>query len=336
MRHQPVTRSQTTRRKLLLAGSAAAATLGLPRWAHAQAWTPSKPIRLVVPFAPGGSSEIVARAVAAELGPALGGSMFVENKPGGAGTIAMVDVKNAPPDGHTLVLGHIGTLAVNPFAMARQPYNVNADFSPITLLARVPNALAVNASLPVKNLAEFLALARSKPGQINYGSAGNGSAGHLVMEYFKMVSNTFLIHIPYRGTGPMLQDVLAGRVEATFNGFPPLSAHIKAGKLRALAVGTSKRLQSQPDVPTLQESGFKDFESSQWYGLMGPAKMPPAILQRISEQTIKVLASSAVLQRLQADDATAGGGSPADFAKFITAEQNRWKVVVARAKIVVE
>jgi tripartite-type tricarboxylate transporter receptor subunit TctC len=326
---------QAMRRQLLLAGSAAA-VLGLPRWAQAQAWTPTKPIRLVVPFAPGGSSEIVARAVAAELGPALGGSMFVENKPGGAGTIAMVDVKNAAPDGHTLILGHIGTLAVNPFAMARQPYNVNTDFSPITLLAKVPNALAVSASLPVKNLAEFLALARSKPGQINYGSAGNGSAGHLVMEYFKMVSNTFLIHIPYRGTGPMLQDVLAGRVEATFNGFPPLVPHIKAGKLRALAVGTHKRLQSQPDVPTLHESGFKDFESSQWYGLMGPAKMPPAILQRISEQTNKVLASSAVLQRLQQDDATAGGGSPADFTKFITGEQNRWKVVVARAKIVVE
>jgi tripartite-type tricarboxylate transporter receptor subunit TctC len=312
-----------------------AASLGLPGMARA-AWNPVKPIRLVVPFAPGGSSEIVARAVAAELTTALGQSVFVENKPGGAGTIAMTDVKNSAPDGHTLILGHIGTLAVNPFAMDRQPYDVNKDFTPLTLLARVPNALAVHPSLPVKDMKEFIAYVRSKPGQVNYGSAGNGSAGHLVMEYFKMVSNTFLIHIPYRGTGPMLQDVLAGRVECTFNGLPPLSPHIKAGKLRPLAIGTARRLTSQPDVPTVAELGFKDFESSQWYGLMGPAGMPADVVGRLSAETNKVLRSSGVLQRLAQDDATAGGGTPAEFTAFIRKEQDRWKQVVARAKIKVE
>lgn len=323
------------RRDLLAHTGAAAAVLALPSLGHA-AWNPSKPIRFVVPFAPGGSSEIVARAVAAELTTALGQSVFVENKPGGAGTIAMTDVKNAPPDGHTLILGHIGTLAVNPFAMERQPYDVNKDFTPLVLLARVPNALAVHPSLPVKDMKDFIAYVRSKPGQVNYGSAGNGSAGHLVMEYFKMVSNTFLIHIPYRGTGPMLQDVLAGRVECTFNGLPPLSAHIKAGKLRPLAIGTAKRLPSQPDVPTVAELGFKDFESSQWYGMMGPANMPPDVSARLVAETNKVLRSSAVLQRLSQDDATAGGGTGAEFTSFIRKEQDRWKQVVARAKIKVE
>lgn len=323
------------RRHLLAHTSAAAAALALPSLGHAS-WNPSKPIRFVVPFAPGGSSEIVARAVAAELTTALGQSVFVENKPGGAGTIAMTDVKNAAPDGHTLILGHIGTLAVNPFAMERQPYDVNKDFTPLVLLARVPNALAVHPSLPVKDMKDFVAYVRGKPGQVNYGSAGNGSAGHLVMEYFKMVSSTFLIHIPYRGTGPMLQDVLAGRVECTFNGLPPLSAHIKAGKLRPLAIGTAKRLPSQPDVPTVAELGYKDFESSQWYGLMGPANMPPEVSARLVAETNKVLRSSGVLQRLSQDDATAGGGSAADFTAFIRKEQDRWKQVVARAKIKVE
>lgn len=197
-----------SRRDVLQAGVAALAAL--PLAARAQAAWPSKPVRLVVPFAPGGSSEIVARAVAAEMAKTLGQNVFVENKPGAAGNIAMQEVANST-DEHTIILGHIGTLAVNPYIFPKLPYDANRGFAPITLVSKVPSLYVVHPDLPVKNIKEFVALAKAKPGQLNYGSAGNGSAGHLAMEYLKMVSNTFMLHVPYRGTGPMLTDLMAGR-----------------------------------------------------------------------------------------------------------------------------
>ncbi|HQD82103.1 MAG TPA: tripartite tricarboxylate transporter substrate binding protein, partial [Quisquiliibacterium sp.] len=212
---------------------------------------PSRPIRIVVPFAPGGSSEIVARSVAAEMSKTIGANVIVENKPGGAGTIAMSEVAKAAPDGHTLILGHVGTLAVNPYAMSRQPYDVNRDFVPVVLLARVPNIFVVHASVPANNLKEFVALAKAKPGALNYGSAGNGSAGHLAMEYLKLVTGTHIVHIPYRGTGPQLQDLLAGRTEASSAGTPPLLPHVRDGRLKAIAVGMSERIAALPDVGTV-------------------------------------------------------------------------------------
>ena len=213
-----------SRRQILTAGAASAASCMLPpAWAQA-AW-PNKPLRLVVPFAPGGSSEIVARAVASEMAKTIGQNVFVENKPGAAGNIAMQEVANST-DGHTLILGHIGTLAVNPFIFPKLPYDVERDFVPITLVSKVPSLYVVHPDLPVKNLKEFVAYLKSKPGQLNYGSAGNGSAGHLAFEYLKMVSETFMLHVPYRGTGPMLTDLMAGRLQAASVGAPhccPLS-----------------------------------------------------------------------------------------------------------------
>jgi tripartite-type tricarboxylate transporter receptor subunit TctC len=296
------------------------------------AW-PSKPIRLVVPFAPGGTSEIVARSVAVELTKQLGQSVFVENKPGGAGVVAMQDVAKSAPDGHTLILGHVGTLAVNPYMLKNQPYDVNKDFMPVTLLAKVPNVFVIHTDVPAKDFKEFVAYAKANPGKLNYGSAGNASAGHLAMEYLKLVTGMYITHIPYRGTGPQLTDLLTGRTQASSAGLPALSAHIKSGKLRAIAVGTQQRVSHLPDVPTVAEMGYKNFETSQWYGLLAPAGTPSDIVKRIQEECLKALKSSAVTERFASDNAVGGGGSSADFAKFIAGEQNIWKDIVQRAQI---
>ena len=319
------------RRRLLAAGGASVASLAWPT-AHAQTAWPSKPIRLVVPFAPGGSSEIVARAVASEMAKTIGQNVFVENKPGAAGNIAMQEVMNST-DEHTLVLGHIGTLAVNPYIFPKLPYDPNRDFAPITLLAKVPSLYVVHPDLPVKNLAEFVAYAKSKPGQLNYGSAGNGSAGHLAFEYLKMVSNTFVLHVPYRGTGPMLTDLMAGRLQAASVGAPALLAFIKAGKLRCIATGTTQRLPQLPDVPTVAEQGFKGFEMTQWYGLMAPRKWPAPALAKLEAEAMKAAQGSVVKEKLSHETALAVGGTAKEFDAFIRAEQARWKPVIERAQI---
>jgi tripartite-type tricarboxylate transporter receptor subunit TctC len=309
-------------------GAVGLATSGLSL-AQNSPW-PNRPLRLVVPFAPGGSSEIVARAVAAEMKGFTQG-VFVENKPGAAGNIAMQEVAHST-DEHTLVLGHIGTLAVNPYIFERLPYQLK-DFVPITLLSKVPSLYVVHPDVPVKDLKGFIAYAKSKPGQLNYGSAGNGSAGHLAFEYLKMVSETFMLHVPYRGTGPMLTDLMAGRLQAAAVGASALMPFIKAGKLRCLATGSAQRLPALPDVPTVAELGFKGFEMTQWYGLLAPATWSPAALDKLSVEAIKAARSKAVFDKLGADAALAVGNSSAEFASFIQTEQARWKPVIARAHI---
>ena len=319
-------------RRQWLAHTSAAALATTPFLAQAQSAWPSKPLRLVVPFAPGGSSEIVARAVAGEMAKTIGQNVFVENKPGAAGNIAMQEVANST-DEHTLILGHIGTLAVNPYIFAKLPYDAAKDFAPITLVSKVPSLYVVHPDLPVKNLKEFVAYAKSKPGQLNYGSAGNGSAGHLAMEYLKMVTETFMLHVPYRGTGPMLTDLLSGRLQASSVGAPALLQFIKTGKLRCIATGTTTRLPQLPDVPTVAEQGYKGFEMTQWYGLMAPSKWPKANLAKLEAEAIKATRSNAVKERLAADTALAVGNTAAEFDAFIKAEQARWKPVIARAQI---
>lgn len=313
-----------------------ALALALPLMAAAQTY-PSKPIRFVVPFAPGGSSEIIARSVAQELTTQLGQAVYVENKAGGAGTIAMTDVKNSPPDGYTIILGHVGSLAVNPYAMKNHPYDVNKDFIPVALLARVPNLFVVNAdNVPAKDFKEFIALAKAKPGVLNYGSAGNGSAGHLAFEYLKMVTGTNVQHVPYKGTGPQLQDLLGGRIEASSAGAPALMAHIKSGKLRPIAVGTPQRIPALPDTPTVAEMGYPGFETSQWYGVMVPAGTPREIVMKLNTEINKALRSSQVTQRYAADNAVAEIGTPEQFAAFIAKEQAKWREVVRKADIRIE
>ena len=319
------------RRSLLMAGTAAASSLWLPQ-ARAQAAWPAKPLRLVVPFAPGGSSEIVARAVAGEMAKTIGQNVFVDNKPGAAGNIAMQEVANSTDD-HTLILGHIGTLAINPYIFPKLPYDANRDFVPVTLVSKVPSLYVVHPDLPVKNLKEFIAYAKGQPGKLNYGSAGNGSAGHLAFEYLKLVSDTFVVHVPYRGTGPMLTDLMAGRLQAASVGAPALLPFIKAGKLRCIATGTAQRLPQLPDVPTVAEQGFKGFEMTQWYGLLAPSKWPKAHIAKLEAEAIKAARGSVVKEKLAQETALAVGNTGAEFDAFIKAEQARWKPVIARAEI---
>jgi tripartite-type tricarboxylate transporter receptor subunit TctC len=285
---------------LVLAASAAAAP--------AQQF-PTKPIRLVVPFAPGGSSSIVARSVAHEMEAKLGQPIVIDNKPGGAGNVAMQEVARAEPDGYTLIIGHIGTLAVNPYMFPSLPFDTNRDFAPVSLLAKVPNIFVVNADVPAKNLKEFAALAQSRPGQLYYASAGNGSAGHLAFEYLKLVMKIDIVHVPYKGTGPLLTE------------------------LRAIAVGTPVRIAALSEVPTVAEQGYPGFETSQWYGLMAPAKTPQAIVDRLAAEAAAAVKTPMVQERFAVDSALGVGSTPQEFAEFIKQEQARWSEVVRKAGI---
>ena len=323
--HTPLSRRQW------LAHSAAAGLSLSPLLAQSESW-PNKPLRLVVPFAPGGSSEIVARAVATEKAKGLGQNVFVDNKPGAAGNIAMQEVAGST-DEHTLVLGHIGTLAVNPYIFPKLPYDANKDFVPITLISKVPSLYVVHPDLPVKNLKEFVAYAKSKPGQLNYGSAGNGGSSHLVPEMFKSATGLFMVHIPYRGSAPAFTDLMAGQVQFMAESIPQAAQYHKQGKVRALAVTSRERNPALPDIPTVAEMGFKDFETSQWYGILAPAGTPPEIVKRLQEESYKALKSSAVTERFATDNAVGGGGPSSEYAAFIKNEQRIWSDIVKRAGI---
>jgi len=293
---------------------------------------PSKPIRFVVPFAPGGSSEIVARATATELARLLGQNVYVDNKPGGAGNVAMGEVARSD-DQHTLILGHIGTLAVNPFIFDKLPYDPIRDFKPISLLTKVPSLYVVHPEVPAKNMKEFVALAKAKPGQLNYGSAGNGSAGHLAFEYLKMVTDIFIVHVPYKGTGPQLTDLLAGRLQAAAVGAPAVLQFIRAGKLRCIATGSAQRIAQLPDVATVAEQGWPRFEMTQWYGLLAPASLAQPAVDKLAVAAARAVREPAALERLQGDAAIPVGSTPAEFAAFIASERERWKPVLLRAKV---
>ena len=327
-----MTAPRLDRRGALRLAAAAALASGLPTIARAADTWPTKPIRFVVPFAPGGSSEIVARSTAAELGKLLGTSVYVDNKPGGAGNVAMAEVARAD-DQHTVILGHIGTLAVNPFIFDKLPYDPIKDFKPISLLAKVPSLYVVHPDVPAKDLKEFVALAKAKPGQLNYGSAGNGSAGHLAFEYLKIATGIFVVHVPYRGTGPQLTDLLAGRLQAASVGAPAIIQFIKAGKLRCIATGTSQRIPQLPDVPTVAEQGWPKFEMTQWYGLLAPATLASANVDKLAAAAARAVREPAALERLNGDAAIAVGSTPAEFAAFIASERERWQPVLARAKV---
>lgn len=305
--------------------------------ANAQYPQPGKAIRLVVPFAPGGSSEIISRAFALEMSKIMGANIYVENKAGAAGNIAMQDVKGAPADGYTLILGHVGTLAVNPAMFAKLPYDPEKDFIPVTMLVKVPNLVVVNPEkVAAKTLKEYIDSAKGKPNVINYGSAGNGSSGHLAMEYLNMVAGIDTQHVPYKGTGPMLSDLMGGRLESTFTGAPPLLQHVKTGKLRALAVGSLKRTSVLPDVPTVAESGYPGFETSQWYGLMVPAGTPKEVVDKLHQAAVAAGKTAAVGERLQAETAEIITSAPKEFTDFIKVEAKRWGDVVKKANIKAE
>jgi tripartite-type tricarboxylate transporter receptor subunit TctC len=323
-----------THRRILLA--ACALTLLAASAAHAQPAFPSRPLRIIVPFTPGGSSDVLARAIGVEIGKTLGQPVVIDNVPGAGGSLGAERAAKAAPDGYTLLMGHIGTLAVNPSLYPKLPYDPQKSFAPVAWVARVPNVLVVNVSVPARNLQELVSLAKAKPGSLAYGSGGNGSAAHTTMEYLKMQTGTSFLHIPYRGTAPSVNDLVAGQVQAGFTGIPALLPHIRSGKLRALAVSSPKRLALLPDVPTVAETGVpgtKGFEADQWYGLVAPAGTPADVVALLNQHVNKALASEEVRARLAAEGAEATPATPQVFAGLIAAEIPRWRKVVQGAAI---
>lgn len=319
-----------------LAAAAVTALIASAPFSQAHAAWPERPIRLLVPYGPGGSSDVVARAVAAEMSRDLGQQVIVENKGGGQGTIATTEVARANADGYTLILGHVGTLAVNPTMMPKLNYDARRDFAPIVLLAKLPMVFAVGGKVPAKTLPEFVQLAKSKPGELNYGSAGSGSAGHLAFEMLKTAAGIDVLHVPYKGTGAQVNDLLAGNIDAAAAGTPGLLPHAQAGSIRIIAVGSEKRLSVLPDVPTVAEQGYPGFESSQWFGLLAPAGTPAAVIERLHQAGVKALATDAVRTRLAHDASEPSGAGPVEFAAFIDAEEKRWGKVVKDARLSIE
>jgi len=289
---------------------------------------PSKPVRLVAPFPPGGSTDLLARIVAQKLTEAWGQQVIVENRGGAGGTIGVDYAARSAPDGYTIVMGHIGTFGVNPTLYPRLPYDAIKDFAPITLLAMVPNGLAVHPSLPIRSVKELLAIARARPGQLSYGSGGNGSAAHLAVEYFRLLAKIDLLHIPYKGTGPAIVDLISGQTTMMITGMPALMPHVKTGRLRLLAVGTAKRLSIMPELPTIAEAGVPGYEATQWYGILAPAATPRDIITKLNTEIVKVLRRADVKERLAADGAVTVGNTPEQFGAHIKAEIARWAPVV--------
>jgi len=317
--------------RLVVHGAAAAifALSALP--AGAQAF-PSKPVRFVVPF-PGGFSDLLARLVGAKLGGTFGQPVVVENKPGASGQIGAQDVARAPADGHTLFMGHIGTHAINPHLFAKLAYDPEKDFVPVTLLVTVPNLLVVHPSVPAQTVQELVAYARKNPGRLSYASPGNGTSGHLAAELFKSLAKAFIVHIPYRGAAPALQDVIGGQAQLIFDTLAQSYPQAKAGKVRALAVTSLKRQASAPEVPTMDEAGFADWETGPWFGVMVRSGTPDAVVRRLHVELVKALSAPDVGEKLAAQGATPVGNSPEEFAAFIRAESARWGKVVKDAGI---
>lgn len=318
-----------TRRRLLLA-AAALCTLSCAQ--AADRW-PTKPIHLIVPFPPGGSADILGRAIGQKLNETLGQPVVIDNVPGAGGSLGADKASKASPDGYTLLMAHIGNLAVAPAIYPKLPYDPVKSFTPVAWVASVPNVLAVHPSVPARTLQELIALAKAKPGQLNYGTGGNGSAAHLATEYLKLQSNTFMVHVPYRGTAPAVTDLISGQLQLTFTGAPVLLPFIKSGQLRALAVSSSTRLETLPDVPTVAESGYKGFEADQWYGVVAPAGTPRDIVLKLNAQINQALASPELKNRLQAEGAIARPATPEAFGALIVREIERWKPVVKAGNI---
>ncbi|HYJ98611.1 MAG TPA: tripartite tricarboxylate transporter substrate binding protein [Burkholderiaceae bacterium] len=301
---------------------------------RAQAW-PARPVRIVVPFAAGGTTDIIARALAPDLQRAFNQPFVVDNKPGAGGNTGATEVAKAPPDGYTLLMGTVGTHAINAALYPKMPFDHVKDFAPITLCAAVPNVLVLNPAFAQKHKIEtvpdLIKAATANPGRFNVASSGNGTSIHLSAELFKSMTGTFMLHLPYRGSGPALIDLMGGNCDLMFDNLPSSLPHIKAGKLKALAVTSGVRSAAMPELPTLAEAGgapLKGFEASSWFGLLAPAGTPGDVVARVQQEVAKSLASAAVKERLVSQGAIPGGITPPEFARFIDAETKKWAQVV--------
>jgi len=299
--------------------------------AAAQPW-PSKPVRLVAPYAAGGPIDISARLLAARLQESLGQPVVVENRPGAGGNIGVDLIAKGPADGYNLVMSAIATLAINPSLYPSLPYDPLKDLRHVTLLVQVPNVLIVANDLPAKGVKELIALARERPGKLDFGSGSTGSTGHLAGEMFKMMTGTYMVHIPYKGAPPAVADLLAGRVHLMFDNLASALPNVKAGRLRALAVTTLKRSNALPDLPTLDEAGLKGFDMTTWWGVMGPAKLPPDVAQRLSAEILKALDSADVKERLRAMGMEGSPvRTPEQFSAFVAAEAKLYARLVKQS-----
>jgi tripartite-type tricarboxylate transporter receptor subunit TctC len=321
--------TSTGRRRILVSAAL------LPLSLRAQTAWPNKAIRIVVPFAAGGTTDILARALAPELQKALGQPVIVDNKPGAGGNTGAADVAKAAPDGHTLLMGTVGTHAINPALYAKMPYDHVKDFVPVTLVAGVPNVLVMNPVHAQQNgidsVPALIDFARKRPGKLNMASSGNGTSIHLAGELFKSMTGTFMLHLPYGGSGPALIDLISGNTDLMFDNLPSSLPHIKSGRLKALAVTSSVRSGALPDVPTVEEAGgpaLKGYEASSWFGLLAPAGTPMDIVNRVQAETAKALGSAAIKDRLQSQGAVPGGMTSTEFARHIAAETAKWAKVV--------
>jgi tripartite-type tricarboxylate transporter receptor subunit TctC len=305
-----------------------ASTIPLPAPAQSPAAYPSRPVRLVVPFPPGGPIDATGRAIAQRLSEAWGQSVVVDNRPGAGGNIGAELVAKSPADGYTILMGALSTHAVNPSLYAKMPYDAVKDFAPITLVAITPNVLVVNASLPVGSAQEFIAYARANSGRLAFGSGSNGSAGHLAGELFKVETGTDIVHVPYRGGAPAMQALLAGDTQFMFDNLANAMAQVKAGKVKALAVTTAKRSQLAPDLPTMAEAGLPGFDISTWFGLLAPAGTPKAVIAKLNAGVTQILNSPEMRERLTAQGAEPAPTSPDEFAAFIRSEIAKYARIV--------
>nr|WP_316641904.1 tripartite tricarboxylate transporter substrate binding protein [uncultured Roseateles sp.] len=321
------------RRHALITSAAALAAAPSSLWAQGP-W-PSKFVRIVVPFAAGGTTDLLARALAPELQRVFGQSFVVDNKPGAGGNLGAADVAKSAADGHTLLMGTVGTHAINHALYPKLPFDPVKDFVPVTLVAAVPNVLVMNPAKAqqygINSVADLIRYAKANPGKLNMASSGNGTSIHLAGELFKSMTGTFMLHFPYRGSGPALMDLMGGNTDLMFDNLPSALPQIKAGKLKAIALTSSKRSEALPGVPTIEEVGgpaLKGYEATSWFGLLAPAGTPMDIVNKLQQETAKALGSPALKERLLSQGAIPSGNTSAEFAALIAAETKKWAQVV--------
>ena len=322
------------RRSILKAAAGAATTLAVPQ-VFAQPW-PSGPIRIIVGFPPGGGTDALARVLSVKLTQMWNQQVIVENKAGVAGVLAADYVAQQASDGTTLLMAHINSHALAPSLQPKLSYSVERDFVPIVLVGVTPNLLIANTNEAARTVKDIVALCKAKPGQVTFGSAGNGSAQHLALELFKLQAKVDAIHVPYKGSGPLLTDLMGGQIQYSFETMTAATPHVKSGKVLAVAQTRTKRAKGHPSVPTMEEQGFPGFEATTWYGLVGPGKLPTAIAQKMNEDVNKVLAMPDVQEKLDTYGAEDGGGTREKFAAFIRSETAKWARVVKDGHIKVE
>ncbi len=322
-------------RRLTLTSCALLATIFIAPSVAAQGTWPTRPVKIVVPFAPGGTTDILARAMAPELSKAFGQPFVVENRAGAGGNIGADVVAKSAPDGYTLLMGTVGTHGINKALYRKMAYDPQKDFAPITLVAGVPNVMIVNTekakAAGINNVADFIRVAKANPGKLNMASSGNGTSIHLAGELFKTMSGTYMTHFPYTGSGPALLAMVGGDMDVMFDNLPSSMQLIKSGKLKALAVTSSQRSAALPDIPTVEQAGgpaLKGFDASSWFGLLAPAGTPPDIVNRVQQEVTKSLGTPAIKEKLLAQGAIPGGDTPQQFTAFINAEHRKWAQVV--------